>query len=86
MKTLKNTLIDFSINHYKPATLVMVLFTVAMCAFFPRIEVDTDPENMLPKDDPKRVFHNETKRQFALSETIVVGVVNEHDPDFSIDI
>ena len=81
MKALKNTLIDFSINHYKLATLAMVLFTVAMCAFFPMIEVDTDPENMLPKDEPKRVFHNETKRTFALSETVVVGIVNEHDPD-----
>lgn len=81
MKALKNSLINFSINHYKLATLIMVLFTAAMCAFFPSIEVDTDPENMLPRDDPKRIFHNETKKQFSLSETVVVGVVNEHDPD-----
>lgn len=81
MKTLKHALINFSINHYKLATAIMILFTAAMCAFFPSIEVDTDPENMLPRDDPKRIFHNETKRQFSLSETVVVGVVNEHDPD-----
>lgn len=81
MQALKNTLINFSINHYKLATLIMVAFTMAMCAFFPLVTVDTDPENMLPKDDPKRVFHNETKREFALSETVVVGVVNEQDPD-----
>ncbi len=81
MQALKNALIDFSINHYKIATLIMVAFTAAMCAFFPLVAVDTDPENMLPKNDPKRVFHNETKRQFALSETVVVGVVNERDPD-----
>ncbi len=81
MKILKNTLINFSINHYKLATLLMALFTVAMCAFFPRVEIDTDPENMLPKDEPKRVFHNETKKQFSLSETVVVGIVNERDPD-----
>ncbi len=80
MKVLKNTLVGFSINHYKLATLLMVLFTIVMCAFFPQVEVDTDPENMLPKDDVKRLFHNETKKRFALSETIVVGVVNESDP------
>lgn len=81
MQALKNALINFSISHYKVATLLMVAFTAAMCAFFPLVAVDTDPENMLPKDDPKRVFHNETKRKFALSETVVVGVVNERDPD-----
>ncbi len=81
MKTVKSTLIDFSINHYRLATLVMVLFTISMSIFFPWIQVDTDPENMLPKDDPARVFHNLSKKEFMLSETVVVGVVNEHDPD-----
>jgi predicted RND superfamily exporter protein len=59
----------------------MVLFTVAMCAFFPKVEIDMNPENMLPKNEPKRVFHNQSKKEFALGETIVVGIVNEHDPD-----
>lgn len=81
MKTLKTTLIDFSINHYRLATLIMVLFTVSMSLFFPWIQVDTDPENMIPKNDPQRVFHNLSKKEFTLSETVVVGVVNEHDPD-----
>ncbi|WP_319524333.1 MMPL family transporter [uncultured Desulfosarcina sp.] len=81
MKTLKTALIDFSINHYRLATLVMVLFTIAMSLFFPLIQVDTDPENMLPKDDPQRVFHNLSKKEFMLSETVVVGIVNESDPD-----
>ncbi len=81
MKRFKTALINFSINHYKIATLVMVLFTIAMCTFFPLAEVDTDPENMIPKNDPHRVFHNESKRQFALSETVVLGIVNKHDPD-----
>ncbi len=81
MKTLKNILVDFSIKHCKLATLIMVLFTILMCAFFPMVQVDTDPENMLPADDIERVFHNKMKKQFSLSETIVVGIVNEDDPD-----
>ena len=81
MKTLKNSIVDFSINHYKLATLFMVSLTLAAGAFFPWVVVDTDPENMLPADEPHRVFHNQTKKTFSLSEIVVVGIVNEDDPD-----
>ncbi len=81
MKTLKNSIVDFSINHYKLATLFMVLLTLTAAAFFPWVVVDTDPENMLPADEPHRVFHNQTKKTFSLSEIVVVGIVNEDDPD-----
>ncbi len=81
MTPIKPLLVDFSIKHYKSATLIMVLFTVVMCTFFPSIRIDTDPENMLPANEPERVFHNDIKKRFALSETIVVGIVNEEDPD-----
>ncbi len=49
--------------------------------------VDTDPENMLPKDEPIRVFHNKMQKEFALYEIIVLGVVNEKHSDgvFNID-
>ena len=36
---------------------------------------------MLPIDEPHRVFHNQTKKAFSLSEIVVLGIVNEHDPD-----
>ncbi len=81
MKTLKSSIVDFSINHYKLATLFMALLTLAAGAFFPWVVVDTDPENMLPADEPHRVFHNQTKKTFSLSEIVVVGIVNEHDSD-----
>lgn len=44
---------------------------------FPRISIDTDPENMLPEDNIERQFHNLTKDTFAMRDTVVVGVVNE---------
>jgi predicted RND superfamily exporter protein len=47
----------------------------------PRIAVDTDPENMLPADQGARVLHNRVKRDFSLYDMIVVGVVNDTDPD-----
>ena len=36
-------------------------------------------ENMLSADEPVRVFHNRTKKQFALSDIVVVGIVNDKD-------
>ena len=44
------------------------------------VEVDTDPENMLPHDEPVRVFHDAMKRELALYDMIVVGVVNDAHP------
>ena len=81
MKPFKDTLVCFSVNHYKLVMLITVLFTLATGAFFPLVTMDTDPENMLERDEPARVFHNETKRRFTLSDTVVLGVINERDPD-----
>jgi len=58
--------------------LVVALVLGGLVSF---IQVDTDPENMLSKDEPVRVFHNQTKEQFALSDIVVVGIVNNKNPD-----
>lgn len=47
----------------------------------PPVRVDTDPENMLNREEPVRAFHNDMKRAFALHEIVVVGVVNEEHPE-----
>ncbi|WP_286843849.1 hypothetical protein [Idiomarina sp. UBA4206] len=57
---------------------LLTLITIAVAAFIPSITIDTDPENMLPDDNPQRVFHNEVKETFAMHDMIVVGVVNEN--------
>jgi uncharacterized protein len=52
---------------------------------FPRlhgVQVDTDPENMLPDDEPVRVFNNAMKTEFALYDMLVVGIVNDQAPDY----
>jgi predicted RND superfamily exporter protein len=81
MKALRNTIIQYSVDHYRLVTLAVVLFTLVTGAFIPLGTIDTDPENMLEKDEPVRLFHNETKKEFNLSEIVVVGIINEHDPD-----
>jgi len=72
---------DYSIRHYKLVTAIMVLFTLGLGALIPQILVDTDPENMLSEDEPVRVFHNQTKKDFVLSDMVVLGVVNNKDPN-----
>jgi predicted RND superfamily exporter protein len=78
---LKNKITEFSLTHYKLVTAVMVAFTVVLGAMIPRIQVDTDPENMLSADEAVRVFHHETKADFVLYDIVVVGVVNNEDPN-----
>jgi len=78
---LKQSVTNFSVKHYKAVTIIMMLFTLSLASLIPRIRVDTDPENMLSEDEPVRAFHNQTKEQFSLSDIVVVGIINEHNPN-----
>ncbi len=50
-------------------------------AFLNALKVDTDPENMLSEDEPVRVYHNAMKAEFALNDLVVVGIVNDANPE-----
>ena len=41
--------------------------------FLSPVKVDTDPENMLRRDEPIRVFHDRMKREFSLYDMVVAG-------------
>ncbi|HCO94280.1 MAG TPA: RND transporter [Phycisphaerales bacterium] len=77
----KQKITEYSLTHYKRVTVIMVVLTLLLGAMIPLIKVDTDPENMLSADEPVRVFHNQTKEQFVLSDIVVLGVVNKKDPN-----
>jgi len=74
-------MIKFATEHARLIAVLLVVATLAFGALIPRVHIDTDPENMLSKDDPARVFHNRMKKQFNVHDMIVLGVVNEEDPD-----
>ena len=78
---LKQRVTDYSIRHYKLITIIMVVFTLVLGSLITRIKVDTDPENMLSDEEVVRIFHNHTKKTFNLSDLVVVGVVNNKDPN-----
>ncbi|MBN1363058.1 MAG: MMPL family transporter [Sedimentisphaerales bacterium] len=78
---IRHDITAFSLKHYKLVTAIMIGFTLVLGAFIPRIKVDTDPENMLSPDEAVRVFHNQTKDEFVLNDIVVVGIVNDEDPN-----
>jgi predicted RND superfamily exporter protein len=83
-----------SVKHYKAVTWVVLVATLLVAvvaaapsvfpnalSFLSPVKVDTDPENMLSADEPVRLFHNRMKRVLNLHDMVVVGVVNERDPN-----
>jgi len=78
---VRQSMIEYSLDHPKVIALVLFLATVGSGALIPLVKVDTDPENMLSEKEAVRVFHNAMKREFSLHDMVVLGIVNERDPD-----
>ncbi len=74
-------MVKWSVEHPRTVTAIMIVLTLGFAALMPRVHVDTDPENMLSADNPARVFDRQMKQRFAVHDMIVVGVVNEKNPD-----
>ncbi len=73
-------LIRFSFNNPKIIVFATLLIVLVAGLQLPRIKVDTDPENMLPENEFARIFHDETKKEFAIYDFIVLGVINDKHP------
>ena len=80
MRIFKN-IINFSTARPKVVVSLVVIAAVLFGMQFPKIKIDTDPENMLSEKEFVRVFHHDVKKDFGLYDFIVVGVVNEKDPN-----
>ena len=74
-------MIQFSLQRPRLVTTIMVLCTLLLGALIVRVHVDTDPENMLSKEEFVRIFHDRTKKEFTLYDVVVLGIVNDKDPD-----
>ena len=73
--------LSLAIKRPRTVTAFMVVVSLALAALMVRVKVDTDPENMLSPTERVRVFHNQMKKEFDLHDYVVLGVVNEKDPD-----
>ena len=78
---ISSKMIQFSIKNPRMVTIVMVIVTLILALLITRVKVDTNPENMLAEDEAVRIFHNQVKQEFTLHDVVIVGVVNEKDPD-----
>jgi predicted RND superfamily exporter protein len=83
---VKSSITSLGIKRPRTVYAITLLLTLVSAALLPRIQIDTDPENMLPADQVDRVFHNQAKTRFALHDAIVVGVVNDTDPNGIFDV
>jgi predicted RND superfamily exporter protein len=77
----RELLVNFAINRPKSVVALIVLMTIVLGALMVKVKVDTDPENMLSKDEAVRVFHNAMKKEFSLHDVVVLGVVDEKNPN-----
>ena len=74
---MKHFIIKFSMEYPKLVISAVVLLTIFFGMQFPKINVDTDPKNMLRQDEHVRVYHEEMKETFNLNDMLVLGVFDE---------
>jgi len=67
----------FAIKHPRIIIALTLLFTVLFLFQFPKAHIDTDPENMLEENQVDRVFYDQVKEDFGISDMIVLGISNE---------
>ncbi len=75
----KHKLVRFAVDHPKIVVIVSLLITIALAIPIPTAVIDTDPENMLNKDEPVRVINDRIKEEFNLADYLVVGFTGEND-------
>jgi predicted RND superfamily exporter protein len=77
MASLQESILNFALNRPKLVIVAAVLITIVLGALILRVDVDTDPENMLRSSDPVRVLNQSIKADFGARDVIVLGIVDE---------
>ena len=78
---MKQAIINLATGSPKLVYTIVLVLTLISGALISRIQIDTDPENMLAADQTDRVFHNSVEQRFTLHDAIVVGIVNNGHPE-----
>lgn len=64
---------------FPKATLaIAVVISILFASVFPRVHIDTDPENMLEPNQADRAFYQSVKSEFGIHDLIVLGI---EDPE-----
>ncbi len=78
---MKKWAIQLATERPKTVYAAVVLLVLLLGSLIARIEIDTDPENMLPPEQSDRQFHNAVEERFTYHDVIVIGIVNETHPN-----
>ncbi|MFQ5866929.1 MAG: RND family transporter [bacterium] len=70
-------LVHISVEYPKTVIFFTLIATFLFGLQFPKVKIDTDPENMLSKKEPDRVFYSQLKRDFGIRDMIVLGITDE---------
>ena len=73
--------LDPILNHPRRVFVGLLVAVIAIGSLIVRVQIDTDPENMLSAEEPVRVFHSEVKERFALHDSVVVGIERPDHPE-----
>ncbi|MDX8410482.1 MAG: MMPL family transporter [Mariprofundaceae bacterium] len=69
------------LDHSKRWVFALLLAVVVFAGWqFPAVQIDTDPEHMLSETEQVLIDHHQVKKDFKLSDLIVVGVVDAASP------
>src|SRR3989339_42694 len=75
----KFSLVEFSVDHPRWVVFLTVLVTLGFLTQFPKVQIDTNPKNMLPRTSDVRVFNDKVEKTFSIYEdTIVLGIVHDN--------
>jgi predicted RND superfamily exporter protein len=72
--TWKSKLPRFSTDHPGIIFSIVLLATALALAVTPWIQINTDPEDMLPEDHPIRVQNDEIKDRFILNDIVAIAI------------
>ncbi|PIP68382.1 MAG: RND transporter [Candidatus Omnitrophica bacterium CG22_combo_CG10-13_8_21_14_all_43_16] len=61
----------------KSTIAIFLIITIFFAMQFPKMKIDTDPENMLEQTQADRVFYDKVKKEFGINDLLVVGIVDE---------
>ena len=79
-------LVETSMRWPKRVVAIAAVITVVLLAMFVRVQIDTDPESMLPADAPVRVLNEEIRTTFGTRDMVVVGVFSDRSLVTASDI
>ena len=63
-------------THAKALVLAGVILIVGLAAFIPQLTMDTSADSFIAKDNPARVYRDQVKQVFGLSDPFVIAVIN----------